>query len=166
MDLLVGWFAENWIALLSLLVAVVSAIIAWRASRTARKVDHRATERNHVDLDLDVDPSNRSLILRNHGTGTLLDLEGTMTFNDETLSLSGETLGPHGSLTFKCAAVANDYMTYLSALESSRYPAGVAMSADSMYSYGWSLMWTTPAGNVGSADSGNLMATWPEEPGD
>lgn len=153
-----GFLAENWIELLSVVIAVVALGCSINASRRAdameRDRDARLTEKNHVILDFEFFPSASRedveagiLRIKNRGQGTAKAISGTVAVDRETLELEEQELASGAWVDLAFSDYGSSFVRHLvrQRLNKDR-PSHMQILETGFAQIEWNLSWQSPLG--------------------
>lgn len=170
MDIVI-WLGDNWIALLSVAIAIVSTSIAAVALRKstksneyARRAEARETEVNTVDFDYEVDHDSGTLTLKNSGSGKTIDLQGTIKVENTIYQITPTDIDGEGRIVVTCSDIAQRYQDHLRKLRNApNLQVREQISLYDYYSVGWNLSWHSPQRNPQTSGVLNVYNQFPDE---
>lgn len=168
---IVAWLGDNWIALISVAIAIVSTWIAASAHKKsaqsneyARRAEARETEVNTVDFDYEVDHESGTLTLKNSGSGKTIDLQGTIKVENTIYQITPTDIDSKGRVVVTSPDIAQRYQDHLRKLRNAPNPQMYEqISLCDYYSVGWNLSWHSPQRNPQKSEGLNVNNQFPDE---
>jgi hypothetical protein len=168
---IVAWLGENWIALVSALIAIGSLVVgicalvkAGKANDYADRAEQRETEINHVSFDFETNFEASTVTIYNTASGRTLGLRGSVTVNDEERPVSDKDLDAEGRMTLHFPSIRAEYQQHLVNVRNQEHSPNPSMPPymDS-YLVAWDLVWHTPQRNPDASVKTHNMVSFPDE---